>query len=153
MKGICDRISIAYRTCKNNIRTTFDKAGFNRKERLTFLFITLVFCIGWISGIVLLVGERLIWHLTDVCIITQVLCAIVLLFASARFLTLYTGYLVTSSRKRQGWKVNYGYHDFAEMEKEIAELRIQNADFRRQLDLAYEQIAGVETLIRSKKKE
>lgn len=152
MKGICDRISIAYRTCKNNIKTTFDKAGLNKKERLAFLFIVLVYFIGWASGLVLLVGERLIWHLADVCVITQVLCAIVLLCLSAKFLYWSAEHIVTSARKRQGWKVNYGYHDFAKMEKEIAELRIQNAEFHRQLDLACEQIADLETLIRSEKK-
>lgn len=150
MRGICDKISVTYRTCKNNIKTMFDKAGFNKKERLAFLFIVLVYCVGWISGIVLLVGERLIWHLADVCVITQVLCSIVLLCLSAKFLYWSAEHLVTSSRKRQGRKVNYGYHDFAKMETEIAELRIQNAEFRRQLDLAYEQVADLETLIRNK---
>lgn len=152
MKGICDRISIAYRTCKNNLNTMFDKAGFNKKERLMFWLCVICIVLGCTVSCVIIFGERLIWHLTEVCVITQILCGIVLYALTYKFAIWYGTRLSESARKRNGWKVHYGYHDFSEMEREIAELRIQNADFRRQLDLAYEQIAGLETLIRSEKK-
>lgn len=152
MKGICDRISIAYRTCKNNLNTMFDKAGFNKKERLTFWLCLIACTLGCSVSCVIIFGERLIWHLNEVCVIAQILCGITLYALTFKFASWSATHIIESARKRQGWKVHYGYHDFTEMEKEIAELRIQNADFRRQLDLAYEQIAGLETLIRSEKK-
>lgn len=132
MTGAGNRIANAYNAYKSTINGAFDRAGLNHTERLAFWVCVATYIIGYVVGITLLVGPLLI-NEDIVCVVLQVLCAVFIMYMSYRFLMWSGSIIAKSAYKRKGWKYEYGYHDFAEMEKEIAELRIQNTELREKL--------------------